>query len=220
MTKNFKRGAVMAASAAAILSMTIATPSFAKGHGNQNHGQRGAQFSNSANTNQVERPVRPIKSTPAFVAATVTSVPSSVTVVRDASIGGTFIAYPLAADATALPSTQPTTGGEQIKVSGVSLTNGVLTGNIRLIGGAPSSTSKFAVYNTNGVGALVTVTVDASGISTATASAALSTSYVAPVKQAKQNFGFAQQDGGQKQHGRQKMGRGPIGIAPLASPAQ
>jgi hypothetical protein len=143
-----------------------------------------------------------------------------VTVVREASIGGTFIAYPLATDATALPSTQPTTGGEQIKVSGVSLTNGVLTGNIRLTGGEPSTTSKFAVYNINGVGALVTVTVDASGISTATASAALSTSYVAPVKLAKQNFGFAQQDGGQKQHGRQKMGRGPIGIAPLAPPAQ
>jgi hypothetical protein len=174
MTKNFKRGAVMAASAAAILSMTIATPSFAKGHG-----PRGPQLSNSSNTAQVERPA-PVPHVHASVPVTITSVPSTVTKVGQILRGAQFVAYKLADDATAIPSTKPTTGGKPVKVEANVATGNTISYVLEIDAPKTAGTVKLAVYNAAGVGAFVTVTTDSAGVATATASAALTTAYAEP----------------------------------------
>ena len=211
MTKNFKRGAVIAAASAAVLSMTVATPSFAKGHGSRNF-----QISSSsvATTGQVER-VAPVAHTHASVAVTITAIPSTVTKVSQIVRGAQFVAYKLADDATAIPATQPTTGGKPVKVEAVVNTDSVVRYALELDAPATAGTVKLAVYNAAGVGAFVTVTTDSAGVATATTSAALTTAYAEPTKPA---FGEGKSVKGErgKHEGRQKMGRGPI--APV-SPA-
>ena len=170
MNKNFKRGAIVAASAAAVLSLAVATPSFAKGHG-----PRGG-FSTTAESNREAK----VAHAHATVAATITAVPTTVTDAKLAARGAKFVAYKLAAYATAIPATQPTTGGKPVKVTGTSITAGVLNGTLSIDAGAASTTTKYAIYNAAGAGVFVTVATDAAGVATATASAALTAVYVAP----------------------------------------
>ncbi|MEO0060525.1 MAG: hypothetical protein RL343_143 [Actinomycetota bacterium] len=214
MTKNFKRGAVFAASAAAILSMTVATPSFAKGHG-----PRGPQVSaSSASTAQVERPER-VAHIHASLPVTVTAIPTTVTKVGQIVRGAKFVAYKLADDATAIPATQPTTGGKPSKVDAIVGTDNVVRYALEIDAPATSSTARYAIYNAAGVGAFVTVTTDSAGVATATTSAALTTAYAEPTKPAfGEGKGVKGDRGDRREHG--KMGRGPIGLAPLAPPAQ
>jgi hypothetical protein len=79
---------------------------------------------------------------------------------------------------------------------------------------------KLAVYNAAGVGAFVTVTTDSAGIATATTSAALTAAYA---EQTRPAFGEGKGVKGDLDHkhgDRMRMGRGPIGSAPLAPLAQ
>ena len=179
MTKKFKRGAIAAASAAAVLSLAVATPSFA--HGNK--GPRGPQVSGSSVSGQVERPVKEAH-THASVSATITSIPSTVTNVGQIVRGAKFVAYKLAADATAIPSTQPTTGGKPAKVVAKVGTDNVVSYSVEIDAPLTAGTVKYAVYNAAGVGALVTVVTDSAGAETATSSVALTTAYAEPTKPA------------------------------------
>ncbi|WP_296631123.1 hypothetical protein [Rhodoluna sp.] len=165
MNKTFKRGAIIAASAATVLSLAVAAPSFA-------HENKARISSSSSESKSVH--------IHATVAATITGVPTTVTTAYSAAKGAKFVAYPLAADATALPATQPTTGGKPLKETGTTLTAGVLTGTVSFKLHAVGTTAKYAVYNAAGVGSFVVVTSDAAGVATATATPALTAVYVAP----------------------------------------
>ena len=178
MTKNFKRNALVAASAAAVMSLAVATPSFAHGM----KGPRGPQVSSSSSV-QVERPAK-VAHTEATVAATITDIPSTVTQIGKITKGAKFVAYPLAADANAIPATQPTTGGKPAKVVATVGTDSRVSYAVEIHVPVTAGTTKFAVYNAAGVGAFVTVTVDSAGVATATTSAALTTAYAEPTKPA------------------------------------
>ena len=188
MTKNLKRNAIIAASAAAALSLVAVTPSFAHGmRGPQ--GPRGFNHSATAEVNRsatadVKRDdVARIKTS---VAVTITGIPSTVTKISQITRGAKFVAYKLAADATAIPATQPTTGGKPVKVVANVAADNTVSYALELGASATASTTeKFAVYNAAGVGALVTVVTDAAGTTaTATASAALTTVYAEPERRA------------------------------------
>ena len=211
MTKNFKRGAVIAAASAAVLSMTVATPSFAKGHGSRNFQ---ISTSSAATTGQVNR-VAPVAHTHASVSVTITAIPATVTKVGQIVRGAQFVAYKLTDDATAIPATQPTTGGKPLKVEAIVGTDSVVRYALELDAPLTAGTVKLAVYNSAGVGAFVTVTTDSAGVATATTSAALTTAYAEPTKPAlgegKSVKGERGNMFGRPPMGeRQKMGRGPI----------
>ena len=170
MTKNFKRNAIVAASAAAVMSMAVATPSFA-------HQGVGSTTAGSST-------VAPVAHTNATVAVTITDIPTTVTQVGKITKGAKFVAYALAADATAIPATQPTTAGKPAKVVATVGTDSRISYAVQIHVPVTAGTTKFAVYNAAGVGAFVTVTVDAAGAATATTSAALTTAYAEPTKPA------------------------------------
>jgi hypothetical protein len=172
MKKNLKRGFIAAAGAATLLSLVVATPSFA-------HGSKGPKAGISASTDAHDKVTKSAHAH-ASLAVTITGVSTDITDATIAARGAKFVAYPLAADATAIPATQPTTGGKPVRVDGTSLAAGVLTGTLQIDAGAASTTTKYAVYNAAGVGSFVTVTVDAAGVATATSSAALTTVWAAP----------------------------------------
>ena len=178
MTKNFKRNALVAASAAAVMSLAVATPSLAHGM----KGPRGPQVT-SSNSAEVDRPAK-VAHTEATIAATITEIPSTVTQVGKIVRGAKFVAYPLAADATSIPATQPTTGGKPAKVEATVGSDSKISYAVEIHVPVTAGTYKFAVYNAAGVGAFVTVTVDEAGVATATTSAALTTAYAEPTKPA------------------------------------
>ena len=177
MNKNLKRGALLAASAATVLSLTIATPSFA--HDGKAKGPR-AGSSSSANENREAKAPH----THASVAVSITAIPSTVTNVGQIVRGAQFVAYPLAADATAVPATKPTTGGKPVKVAAKVGSGNLVSYSAEIDAPTTAGTVKYAVYNAAGVGALVTVVTDSAGVATATSSAALTTAYAEPTKPA------------------------------------
>jgi len=171
--KNVKRNVVAAAGVATVLSLALATPSFA------HPSIKGSVESHSKGSASAPR----VAAAKATVSATITAVPTTVTDSRAAEHGARFVAYKLATDATDAPATQPTTGGHPVGIRGGTLANGVLTGTIDLKGGAAGTTTKFAIYPTSGgTPIFATVTVDAAGKATATTSAALTATFDATLK--------------------------------------
>jgi hypothetical protein len=190
MTKNFKRSAIVAASAATVLSLAVATPSFA-------HQGVGSKSSTS------ETRVAPVAHTEATLPVTITDIPATVTQIGKITKGAKFVAYALAADATAIPATQPTTGGKPAKVEASIGVDSKVSYALEIHVPVTAGTTKFAVYNAAGVGAFVTVTVDAAGVATATTSAALTAAYVEPTKPALgEGKGFKGERGFKKGHRR------------------
>ncbi len=173
MKKNLKRGVIAAAGAATLLSLVVATPSFA-------HGVKGPKAGVSTSADASDK-IAKAAHAHASLAVTITGVSTDITDAHIAGHGAKFVAYALAADATAIPATQPTTGGKPVRVEGTSLAAGVLTGTLRIDAGAASTVTKYAIYNAAGVGSFVTVTVDAAGVATATSSAAITAAWSAPV---------------------------------------
>lgn len=183
--KNIKRKAFAAVGVAAAVSLALASPSFAL-----NNAKNG-KAANAASSNSASK----VSGSVATVAATVTAVPSTITDAHQAGHGGEFNVYLLDAAATSAPATAPATGAKLMHVKADTLTNGTATGNLILRGGAASTTTKYAVYPAaGGAGVLVTVTVDAAGVATATSSAPLTVAYATPTAPA---FG----DGGGKDRG-------------------
>lgn len=165
MTKNLKRNAIIAASAATVISLAAISPAMAH--------TRTTTTTGTVSATDVEH-------VHASVAVTISGVPTTVTAVKDAARGAKFVAYKLDATATAVPATQPTTGGKPLKVKGATLTDGTLTGTLSIDAGAASTTTNYAIYYAAGVGSFVVVTVDAAGVATATTATALTATYVAP----------------------------------------
>lgn len=169
MKKSFKRNAIAAAGAATILSLALATPSFA-------HSAKGQTGNTGVAGSSKSAPFK--QGTFGQLAATVTGVASTVTDAQAASRGAYFTVYTLASTATEAPATAPTTGGVRLEIRGGTLANGTLSGNIPLLGGANGSTTKVAIYPSNGGAAVfATVTVDANGVATVTSSTALTATY-------------------------------------------
>lgn len=173
MKAKTKRSAIAVIGATSILAFAVATPSFA-------HDRAAAGSTSSSTTTEVE-------AVKASVAATITAVPTTVTSAKAAAHGTQFVVYKLAADATAVPETQPTTGGKRIHVKSGTLTDGTLTGTLELKGGVAGSVTNYAIYPTDGTTAIfATVAVDATGtVATATTSADVTAVYTAPTAKAK-----------------------------------
>ena len=212
MKKAFKRNAIAAAGAATILSLVMASPSLA--HSNKGQTATGATTGTSQS--------QPFKQgTFGQLAATVTGVPTTVTDAQGASRGAYFTLYVLDAAATAVPATQPTTGGIRLDIRGGTLASATLSGNIPLKGGAASSTTKYAIYpSTGGAAIFATVTVDANSVATVTSSAALTATYDATTAASAPAFGPGGKDGvkGGK-HGKGPKGdKGPKGQPGLGAP--
>ena len=171
MKKNLKRNLVAAAGAATVLSLAFASPSLAH--------SKSATGTTSSSTTAAHANKMGVFGK---LAATVTGVPTTVTDARSASRGAYFTVYTLDAAATAVPATQPTTGGVRLEVRGGTLATATLTGDIPLKAGAASTTTNYAVYpSTGGTAVFATVTVDAAGVATVTSSAALTATYDATI---------------------------------------
>ncbi len=204
MKKNLKRNLVAAAGAATVLSLAFASPSLA--HSKSQTSTTSTSTTKAAHADKMG----------AFgkLAATVTGVPTTVTDARSASRGAYFTVYTLDAAATAVPTTQPTTGGVRLEVRGGTLATATLTGDIPLKAGAASTTTNYAIYpSTGGTAVFATVTVDAAGVATVTSSAALTATYDATIAAAAPVAGPGKGEGkgqGKMGDGRGK-GKGPKG---------
>lgn len=204
MKKNLKRNLVAAAGAATVLSLAFASPSLA--HSKSQTSTTSTSTTKAAHADKMG----------AFgkLAATVTGVPTTVTDARSASRGAYFTVYTLDAAATAVPTTQPTTGGVRLEVRGGTLATATLTGDIPLKAGAASTTTNYAIYpSTGGTAVFATVTVDAAGVATVTSSAALTANYDATIAAAAPVAGPGNANGkgqGKMGDGRGK-GKGPKG---------
>ena len=195
--KNFKRNVVAAAGVATVLSLALATPSFA------HPSVKGSVAKASKAAASAPR----VAAAMATVSATITGVPTTVTDAHAAEHGARFVVYPLAADATSAPATQPTTGGHPIGIRGGTLTNGVLTGNLGLKGGAAGTTTKLAIYPTSGGSAIfATVTVDAAGVATAVTSGALTATFDATLKEPALGEGKSPKGDRSSRHGQGPKG--------------
>lgn len=186
---NMKRSAIIAASAATIFSMTLVTPSFA---------------ATTTTTTSTETKAAHLH---ASVAVSITDIPSTVTNVSQIVRGAKFVAYKLAADATALPVAQPTTGGKPVKVEANVSATSVVSYSLKFDAPATAGTALFAVYNAAGVGTLVTVTTDAAGVATATSATAITAAYAAPTAPALGEGKGVKGDRGMRHGKRMKMGK-------------
>lgn len=184
MNTKFERMAIGAAALAAVVSLTVATPSFAH---SVTKASSAVQVSGSVRDgdNDADHKAEHLH---ASLVATITGVPTTVTDAKAASRGATFVAYKI--DSAVLPAAQPTTGGKKLKLEKGTLatasgaTTATETGTLKLDAGAAGTSVYYAIYPSNGgTPVVVTVTTDATG-ATATAtvsgSTALTAAYVAP----------------------------------------
>ena len=126
----------------------------------------------------------------ATLSATITGIPSSVTSSHLASHGAYFTAYVLEDTASAVPTTEPTTGGKRIGLKPVRNADGSVTSEISgttltgVLGFHADSDgkTKLALYPSDGSAAvLVTVTTATDGTVSAVSSAPLTVAYSASV---------------------------------------
>jgi hypothetical protein len=201
--KNFKRNAFAAAGVATVLSLALATPSFA------HQSAKGSVAKAAKSSTSAPR----VAAAMATVSATITGVPTTVTDAHAAEHGARFVVYKLAADATAAPATQPTTGGHPVGIRGGTLANGALTGTIGLKGGAAGTTTKLAIYPTSGGSPIfATVTVDAAGVATAVTSGALTATFDATLKAPAMGEGKSPKGDRSGRHGSGSEGFGSLNI--------
>ncbi len=169
----------------------------------------------SSTSSAVERPDH--DHAHATVSATITGIPATVTSSHEASHGAYFTVYKLSASATAVPASEPTTGGKRIGVrpdrgaadpviSGTSLTATL---------GFPADVvgiSKYALYPSDGTAAiLVTVNVSDAGVATVTSSRPLTVAYSATVAAehpVRGHDGAGKRDGGKGFGGEGRGGKG------------
>lgn len=125
--------------------------------------------------------------THATISATVTGIPSTVTSSRDVALGAYFSAYVLADGATA-PATAPS-DSHRIHVgkgrghdSATAISGSTLTSELRLRGGLAGTTTRVALYPSDGSApAIVTIKVDQNSVVTVTSSKPLTVAYSAAV---------------------------------------
>ena len=146
------------------------------------------------------------------VAATITSVPSTVTDLEVAEHSALFFAYEYTGTA---PTTQPTTGGHPARFEATALANGTVTGTLGFLSPKTAGTYNVAVYtsSTDATPDLVTITVDSAGKATATSATALTAAYDATAAAKGPGFGGPGKDGKGPKGGEKggKGGHGPRG---------
>ncbi len=152
----------------------------------------------------------------ATISATITGIPSTVTSSRAVSMGAYFSAYVLADGETA-PAVAPTDshrvhlgmgrGHEDTAISGSTLTE-----SLRLPAGDAGSTTRVALYPSDGSAlAIVTITVDDAGVATVTSTKSLTVAYSATVAAETKAHMPVHKDGRGKGHGHGKEGKGKRG---------
>jgi hypothetical protein len=150
----------------------------------------------------------------ATASATITGIPATVTSSHQASHGAYFTVYQLSASATAVPATEPTSGGKRIGIRPErGSTEPVISGStLTATLGFPATagTSKYALYPSDGTAAiLVTVTVSDAGVSTVTSSRPLTVAYSATVAaQHPEPAGHGKRDGHRGKGGKPEGGKG------------
>ena len=124
----------------------------------------------------------------ATLSATITGIPADVTELREVVKGANYEIFRLEAGVTAAPTTKPTTGGHLIGVRPAldanldvimpEITVGTFTGDLAFKASPIEGVEVFALYPSDeSAPILVTVTTDAAGVASASASEALSLSY-------------------------------------------
>ena len=124
--------------------------------------------------------------THATISATVTGIPSTVTDSHQVAMGAYFRAYVLAegesVPATAPSSSRPIHVGMRGHHDDVAVSGSTLTSDLRLPGGTPGTTTKVALYPSDGTSVItVTIAVDSNGVATVTSSKPLTVAYSATV---------------------------------------
>jgi hypothetical protein len=201
MEKKALKLTAIAAGAVLLAGTAFAAPSFAHPKGNP------SSFSASKDANDV-RGKQGAKPPVALstIAATITGVPTTVTDLEAAEHSALFMGYEYS---TAAPSIQPTSGGRPVHFKATALANGTVNGTLEFKAPKTAGTYKLAVYtsSTDATPVLVTIVVDASGVATATASAALTATYDATITRSAPpaNGEKPRKDG----HGKGGLGHGP-----------
>ncbi|MDP4756622.1 MAG: hypothetical protein NWR78_05700 [Aquiluna sp.] len=203
MKMNRKVIAATAVSAVLVGGLAFAAPGLAHGIGDRDRDSRSeSQHSEGAEHSRVT------------LESSITQIPSEVTELRDAVRGAHFKAYML--DSAVLPVSEPAEGGRFVGIrperaeDGTmvlpEISDGSLTANLGLKAGATEGISYYALYPSDGSEpTLVTITVDAAGIATASASKALTVSYDAEVAAAAPEMGPRGKRGGHGEgHGKGK----------------
>lgn len=124
----------------------------------------------------------------ATLSATVTGIPADVTGLKEVVKGANYEIFRLETGVTAAPTTKPTTGGHVIGVRPVLDANldvimpeiaaGTVAGNLVFKASPIEGVEVFALYPSDeSAPVLVTVTTDASGVATASATEAFSINY-------------------------------------------
>jgi len=124
----------------------------------------------------------------ATLSATITGIPAGVTELREVVKGANYEVFRLEGHATEVPVTKPTSGGHVIGVRPAAnangdpvmpeITAGEVTGNLGFRATDTEGVEVFAIYPSDDSSPiLVTVTTDAAGVATASATEALSLSY-------------------------------------------
>lgn len=182
MSNKTLKVTAIAAGAVLLAGTAFAAPSFA--HSKNSSVKTAASSSTSAPTwggaSGDATDARKAPHAHASVAATITGVPTTITDLHIAGHSAVFVAYEYTGTA---PTTQPTTGGFPAKFKATAIANGTVTGTLELHAPTTAGTYTVAVYNskTSTTPVIVTIVVDAAGVATATASAALTSAYDATI---------------------------------------
>ena len=186
---NTKSKIAIAASASlAVGALTFALPSLA--HDSQEPNSSESKIESGMHGDRPNASEMKKEHNFATLSATVTGIPADVTELREVVKGANYEIFRLEAGVTVAPTTKPATGGHVIGVRPVldvnldvimpEITAGTVTGDLAFKASPIEGVEVFALYPSDeSAPILVTVTTDAAGIASASASEALSLSYSA-----------------------------------------
>jgi hypothetical protein len=178
--------AIAATTGLAVGALTFALPSLAHDPQSPNNAKpkiEGGMYGDRPSAGQVRK-----EHSSATLSATITGIPADVRELREAVKGANYEIFRLEAGVSEVPTTKPTTGSHVIGVRPVldanldliipGITAGTVTGNLVFKASPIEGVEVFALYpSDDSAPILVTVTTDASGVATASASQALSLNY-------------------------------------------
>ena len=178
--------AIAASASLAVGALTFALPSLA--HDSQEPNSSESKIESGMHGDRPNASEMKKEHNFATLSATVTGIPADVTELRGVVKGANYEIFRLEAGVTAAPTTKPATGGHVIFVKPLldvnldvimpEITAGTVTGNLVFKASPIEGVEVFALYPSDeSTPILVTVTTDASGVATASASAALTLSY-------------------------------------------
>tara|TARA_B110000259_G_scaffold113953_1_gene129897 strand:- start:460 stop:1122 length:663 start_codon:yes stop_codon:yes gene_type:complete len=184
--KTKSKIAIAASASLAIGALTFALPSLAHDSQGPNSSERkieSGMHGDRPNASEMRK-----EHNSATLSATITGIPAEITELREVVKGANYEIFRLEAGVTAAPTTKPTTGGHVIGVRPVLDTNldlimpdiaaGTVTGNLVFKASPIEGVEVFALYPSDeSAPILVTVTTNAAGDATASATEALSLNY-------------------------------------------